>query len=212
MKMYVKSAEHVKRIEFKIDLVITYNLAIDSNVAASIELDSMDLSSLDFQILNFPSDRPVDKDSEIYKKFIDLVNKVDELLELRNFTVLGETEDMKSDWESEYRGIVLNVSKDLPGGIHVFGKIMNTLRVSGHKETRSSRRTRNDKIEYRAGSEDARELNSGEPLVPDKFESIVVKCTVSDQSHAVIPNKEFYSYRDVIIYVDQLLDQWSTDE
>ena len=72
---------------------------------------------------------------------IHFVNRVDELLELRGFEFLGESDFTKTDSESKYRGILFNISKDIRE-IHIFGKVMHTLRMSGHKETRSSRRTR----------------------------------------------------------------------
>lgn len=141
-------------------------------------------------------------------KFIEYVNKVDELLELRRFDVLGESETTRSDYESVYRGIVSNVSKDSKDGTHIFGKVMNTLRLSGHSETRSSRRSRNSKLQDRASQPDAKMLNEGDAIEVRDSDSTVIRYKVASQEEAVIPNKEFYSYLDALKYVDQLLDMW----
>ena len=206
MKRYIKA--NTSDYDFYIELVVSYTLPDDLKLAASSELDLMDLSILDKQIVNFPEDKvEIDTNSEAYKNFIEFVNKVDELLELRKFEVLGESEKAWHDSESTYRGILINLAKTLSEN-HISGKIMHTLRLSGHKESRSSRRTRAQKLEDAANSEEVKALNSGNSAIVGEFESIRIKCTVSDPSKSKISNKEFYSYLDAIHCIDAILDNW----
>lgn len=195
------------KIQFTIFVDINYSFQKDISLAASSELDSMDISDLQKPIVNFVKGMPFDINSEVYKNFIEFVNKVDELLEKREFEFLGESERQDSDSESIYRGIVLNISKDTPFN-HISGKIENTLRLSGHRETRSSRRTRGEKQKAAAESEEAKALNNGEPLIVGEFQSIVVKRTVKFSDKVNIENKEFYTYVDALRCVDQILDRW----
>lgn len=60
--------------------------------------------------------------SDEYEKFIDFVCDVDELLELRKFEVLGESEKVLSDSDAQGISLTLNVSKNIPG-FHISGKI-----------------------------------------------------------------------------------------
>ena len=195
------------KIQFTISVDINYSFQKDIGLAASSELDSMDISDLQKPIVNFVKDEPFDTNSEVYKNFIKFVNKVDELLEKREFEFLGESERQDSDSESIYRRIVLNISKNTPLG-RISGKIENTLRLSGHKETRSSRRTRSEKQKAAAESEEAKALNNGEPLMVGEFQSIVIKRTVKFSDKINIENKEFYTYVDALKCVDQILDSW----
>lgn len=206
---------HTINFELSIELNYTY---LDDNlsIAASKELDSMDISDLSGKIVDFPNNIPYTPNSDeyfkaivktkAYKKFVILVNKVDRLLELRGYDILGESEFTKTGTESKYRGIVLNISKDV-GDTHLSGKVMHTLRFSGHKETRTSRKTRWDKIGKAAESKAARDLNNGKPLEVGQFESFVVKCTAKSQELAKIENKEFFSYTDIIRCVDLAIDR-----
>ena len=63
-----------------------------------------------------------DRGSGEYKKIIEFVSDVDELLEQRQFENLGESEEEMSD--SDYKGIslTLNVSNDTPD-CHLSGRI-----------------------------------------------------------------------------------------
>lgn len=206
MKRYIRAYTSYSVKDLKIDIEVIYNV-VSNDIAASTELDSMDLQILDKQIVNFPDATELDTNSDAYKNFIEFVNKVDELLELRGYDVLGESEYTKTDSESQYRGIVFNTVKDI-NNVHISGKIMNTLRLAGHKETRGSRRTRPAKLEKGANSPEAKALNRGEPLIVGEFQSIRIKCSVPDESKANISNKEFYSYLDAIKCIDQILDEW----
>lgn len=209
MKRYIKSLVS-NDIEFNLKLEIRYVITdYQKSLAASSELDSMDLSNLDTQIINIPdySDFKDIVNTEAYKKFIEFVNKVDELLELRNFEVLGESEKTDRDSESEYRGIVVNVVK-VTDDLHVSGKIEHILRLFGHKESRTSRRNRADKQQKAANSPEALALNNGNPLEIGEFESIRVMCIASEPAKANIKNKEFYSYLDALQCVDGILDFW----
>lgn len=206
MKRYIRSNNYtVKHVNIEIEVLYATKYM---NVAASDILDGMDLHSLDKQIVNFPENADeIDVNSEAYLNFIEFVNKVDELLELRNYDVLGESEYTETDSESKYRGVVFNAAKDI-NNIHLSCKVMNTLRLAGHKVTRSSRRNRAAKLERGANSPEAKALNNGQPLVVGEFESIRIKCSVPDASKANISNKEFYSYLDAIKCVDDILDVW----
>ena len=219
MKRYIRGNKR-KVINFEVVINIDY-VHYSAKIAASKELDSMNLSEFDERIVNFPDDVPYNTktneymrfimNTDAYKKFIKLVNKIDELLELRHYDILGESEFTKTNTESKYRGVVMNVSKDLDSDTHLSGKIMHTLRFSGHKETRTSRRTRWKKISDAANSDKAKEIGGGEPLPIGEFESFVVKCTVDSKEFAKIENKEFYTYADIIRCVDKVLDELETD-
>lgn len=211
MKRYIKSAQSIQ-IEFTLDVDVVHRFKGSRNLAASQELDSLDVTALRNPIVNFPENPPLDVKADYYINFIEFVNKVDELLELRHFEVLGERDILNTPSttsESVYRGILFTVLKHSDGA-RVHGKIMNTLRIAGHKATRSSRRTRQAKLEQVATSPEARMHNSGRPLVVGEFESIHVHCSVETPSASNVSNKEFYSYVDALQYIDQLLDEWES--
>ena len=195
-------------IQFFIQIDVRYIFGPTSKLAASTEFNLLDVSKLDKQIVDFPEGYSIDRNSEAYKNFIEFVNKVDELLELRQFDVLGESDSEHLDFESVYRGIVFNICKDVDDK-HISGKIEHIIRISGHKESRSSRRKRLVKHTESTESEEALKLNFGKPLQIRQFQSIVIKCKVSDKSKSHIENKEFYSYLDALKCVDQILDSWS---
>lgn len=158
--VYSNNSHRILNVELSIEVNYAYTF---SDIAASKELNSMDLSELDKEIVNFPIDKKISIQSAAYKQFIKFVNKVDELLEKRGFEILGESEKDRSKDESVYKGIIFNVSKDTATK-HISAKILHTLRVSGHKSTRQSRRVRQEKISRAANSKDALLINNGEPL------------------------------------------------
>ena len=196
----------VDHIDLKIHIDVTYRTIYGGKLIASSELDGMDVSSLDRPIINYVKEDMLDSESGVYKQFIEFVNKVDELLDLRGFTYLGESEHEDSNSESTYRDVVINVSKDTELG-HVSGKVLHTLRLSGNRETRSSHRNRLDKQKCTAKSPEALKLNNGKPLIVGEFESIRVGCTVKSQDETNIENKEFYTYLDTLKCVDSILDR-----
>lgn len=206
MKMLAQTA-HTVELRIFIEIRFLSGAPVSGKVAASEAFDSMDLSHLELPVINVPEGMRLDTDSEAYSLFLDAVDAMDDLLSRRGFQVLGESEDGKSDTESVYRGIVVDAVKALDGErLHV--KMENGLRVSAHPETRSMRRGRLKKIQKSANSEEARALNGGKPLEVGSFDSIVVRCTASEQGKANVPNKEFYSYKDTIEWLDHVLDTW----
>ena len=197
-------------VNFTFEAIYNYTLISDDNefkIASSEELDSMDLSKLEKRIINLPKGVRLNTNSEAWNNFIDTVNAMDELLELRGFDGLGDSEINKEDSESTYRGIVFPVVKTV-GDTTYNGKIENFIRVAVQHETRSSRINRASKMEDSANSEEAKALNNGNPLEVGEFESIVVKCTVTGEDEASLPNKQFYTYADPVRYLDEVLDRW----
>lgn len=200
-------------VTIKIDIAVNYSIANESSlsVAASKEFDSMDLSSLSRPIINLPQGQRINTHSEAYNNFIEAVNKIDELLELRGIEVVGEHESDLDDSEATYRELLFNCVKDVDG-VYYSITIANFLRIAAHKETRSSRRDRSTKLENAVNSGSSKKANNGVTPEVGEFQSIVVRASVSDPSKTNIANKEFYTYRDAVECVDRILDTWMIQE
>lgn len=207
MKRYIKPS--TSSVECNISIVFNYKLVDmrDMDVAASNAIDKLDLSSLNVPIINSPVGITINTNSEAWRKFIEAVNMIDKLCEVRGITIVGESESNKEDSESVCRSVLMNLVKDVRG-VHYSIKQENVLRVAGHKETREARRNRGRKQQEAAESPEARKLNDGNPLVVGKFQSIVVRATASDPSMAEIEDKELSSHKDVVLCVDKIFDDW----
>ena len=150
----------------------------------------------------------IDIDSEAYQQFLIFVNKVDELLELRFFEVLGESDSVfkyESGSESVHRRIIFNVAKDLDESIHVSGKIVFNLRLPDSTETEANEQTRENNKHRVQESGIARTLNADDTLVEGNFGPIVVRYTASHKNATILDN-EFYSCMDTLKCVDNILD------
>lgn len=195
----------------KIELVVNYSLtnSVSQPLAASKEFDEIGLSSLDKPIINLPTGQRINTHYEAHSNFIETVNKVDELLERRGIEVVGETEHESIDSESTYREILLNASKDTDS-MHYSIAVANFLRLAARKETISSQRNRQTKLENAVDSEESKDANNDQSPEIVEFQSIIIQASVSDPSKVNISNKEFYTYKDAIQCVDEILDTWTS--
>lgn len=178
MKRYIKSSESTDGL---LNIEVIFDVQIDDN--------SNDVAAATYKGHEIPEGElpPADKnavvDSQVWQDYQDVIEVIEDLIEDHNLNIYYTNE---SDYHSFYWSAL---AKDSKGNSLM--RFTVRIRVSTHDAHRTKESQENKKKERSA----LRKLTEGKRVTP-----MPITVVVNNES------KQFQSYMDVVVYVDEKLD------